>query len=134
MDFIFTLEFKVRDYECDLQGIVNNSVYQNYFEHARHEFLLSRGMSFAALSASGINLVVTRAEIHYKAPLQSGDIFTVGLNHSVISKIRGQFTQIIFQQDWKKARVVGSFDYAAINTASKPVKLDEIFKKITPEY
>ncbi|MDZ7925000.1 MAG: acyl-CoA thioesterase [Marinagarivorans sp.] len=134
MDFIFTLEFKVRDYECDLQGIVNNSVYQNYFEHARHEFFLSRGISFAALSTSGINLVVTRAEVHYKAPLKSGDVFTVGLNHCALSKIRGQFTQIIFQQDWKKPRAVGSFDYAAINTANKPVKLDEIFKKITPEY
>jgi len=28
----YELDFTVRDYECDLQGIVNNSVYLNYFE------------------------------------------------------------------------------------------------------
>ena len=43
------LEMKVRDYECDLQGIVNNANYQHYLEHTRHEFLTSVGVSFAAL-------------------------------------------------------------------------------------
>lgn len=34
----FILSFTVRDYECDLTGVVNNAVYQNYLEHARHEY------------------------------------------------------------------------------------------------
>ena len=44
-DFELTLD--VRDYECDLQGVVNNAVYQNYLEHARHQYLQSLGLSFA---------------------------------------------------------------------------------------
>ena len=48
-DYIFELEMKVRDYECDLQGIVNNANYQHYIEHTRHEFLLAQGISFADL-------------------------------------------------------------------------------------
>ena len=47
--YIYELEMKVRDYECDLQGIVNNANYQHYLEHTRHEFLLSTGVSFAGL-------------------------------------------------------------------------------------
>lgn len=39
--YIYELKMKVRDYECDLQGIVNNANYQHYIEHTRHEFLLS---------------------------------------------------------------------------------------------
>jgi acyl-CoA thioester hydrolase len=34
----FKLEFEVRDYEYDLSGVVNNAVYQNYLEHARHMY------------------------------------------------------------------------------------------------
>ena len=33
MEYIFELEMKVRDYECDLQGVVNNANYQHYMEH-----------------------------------------------------------------------------------------------------
>jgi acyl-CoA thioester hydrolase len=64
--YIFSLEFSVRDYECDLQGIVNNAHYQHYLEHARHEFLLSRGISFAGLHEEGTDLIVTKVEIDYK--------------------------------------------------------------------
>ncbi len=75
----FELEFKVRDYECDLQGIVNNSVYQNYLEHARHEFLKTIGLDFAELTARGIIAVVARIDLAYKTPLKSGDQFVVKL-------------------------------------------------------
>jgi len=49
MDYVFETRMRVRDYECDLQGIVNNAVYQNYLEHARHEFLHEVGIDFAQL-------------------------------------------------------------------------------------
>ena len=76
---MYELEFKVRDYECDLQGIVNNANYQHYMEHTRHEFLLSRGISFSALHDAGIDAVVARIRIDYKIPLRSGDEFVCTL-------------------------------------------------------
>ena len=66
---------KVRDYECDLQGIVNNANYQHYLEHTRHEFLTSTGMSFARLHEEGIDPVVARLTMAFKTPLKSGDEF-----------------------------------------------------------
>lgn len=75
MNYIYELKMKVRDYECDLQGIVNNANYQHYIEHTRHEFLLSTGISFARLHAEGIDPVVARLTMAFKTPLKSGDEF-----------------------------------------------------------
>lgn len=71
--YIFEVHDKVRDYECDLQGIVNNANYQHYTEHTRHEFLLAHGISFADLHKRGIDAVVARVELAYKTPLRSRD-------------------------------------------------------------
>lgn len=92
-NYDFELEFKVRDYECDLQGIVNNSVYQNYLEHARHEFLNSIGLDFADLFKRGIVAVVARADLSYKTPLKSGDHFVVKL------RVEHEGVKYIFHQD-----------------------------------
>ena len=73
MNYIYELEMKVRDYECDLQGIVNNANYQHYLEHTRHEFLTSVGVSFAALHEQGVDPVVARINMAFKTPLKSGD-------------------------------------------------------------
>ena len=73
--YIYELEMKVRDYECDLQGIVNNANYQHYLEHTRHEFLTSTGVSFAALHEQGVDPVVARISMAFKTPLRSGDVF-----------------------------------------------------------
>jgi acyl-CoA thioester hydrolase len=72
----------VRDYECDLQGIVNNANYQHYLEHARHEFVKGMGIHFAELHREGVDLVVAKIEMAFKTPLKSGDEFyvTVGLS------------------------------------------------------
>ncbi len=87
--------FAVRDYECDLQGVVNNAVYQNYLEHSRHEFLKTLGLDFAELARRRINLVVIRAELDYRRPLQSGDSFEVLTRMERISKLRFAFRQHI---------------------------------------
>ena len=71
------LQMKVRDYECDMEGIVNNANYQHYYEHARHEMCIERGISFAELVEKNIYVVVARVDIRYKRPLRSRDEFVV---------------------------------------------------------
>lgn len=71
-EFIFAMEFKVRDYEVDSQGRVNNAVYLNYLEHTRHEFCEAAGLSFREMSEQGIDAVVHHIDITYNAPLGLG--------------------------------------------------------------
>ena len=65
MNPIFEHALKVRDYECDTQGHVNNANYQHYFEVTRHEFLEKVGLNFHELHLQGIDAVVSRVEIRY---------------------------------------------------------------------
>ena len=92
--YSFEQELSVRDYECDLQGIVNNAVYQNYLEHTRHEYIKTLGLDFAELHRQKIDPVVYNVNLTYKKPLKSGDTF--------VCKLRAEkegHLKIIFRQD-----------------------------------
>lgn len=91
--YIFELPMKVRDYEVDAEGIVNNANYLHYLEHTRHEFCNKAGLSFREMHNKGIDPVLSRVEIDYKTPLGLGESFVSKLNMSR----RGPL--FIFQQD-----------------------------------
>jgi len=80
MKYIFETRMEVRDYECDIEGIVNNANYLHYAEHTRHLFLRSLGVSFAALHEQGIDAVVHSMKLQYKVPLRCDDEFISRLN------------------------------------------------------
>jgi acyl-CoA thioester hydrolase len=122
------IQLSVRDYECDMQGVVNNAVYQNYLEHARHAFLKAHGIDFAAVTRSGINLVVVRAELDYKGSLTSGDTFSVHTRMEQVSRLRFAFHQQILRDvDGKEmvaARIIGS----GINQQGRPTLPAELLQ------
>ena len=80
-EYIFKLTDKVRDYECDLQGVVNNSNYQHYMEH------------FGAMHEKGIDAFVARVDIQFKNSLRSGDRYTSCLN------VYKKGVKLVFEQD-----------------------------------
>ena len=93
MDYIFETEMEVRDYECDIQGIVNNANYLHYIEHTRHLYLTSLGVSFARLHEQGVDAVVARMNLQYKTPLRCDDHFVSCL------AVRKEGLRYIFNQD-----------------------------------
>lgn len=98
MDKQFELEMEVRDYECDIQGIVNNANYLHYLEHTRHKFIKTLGLDFAALHDMGIDVVVARMSLQYKIPLRSGDTF-ISCLHMTKDGLRYVFHQELFDKD-----------------------------------
>jgi acyl-CoA thioester hydrolase len=111
--YIHEIEMKVRDYECDLQGIVNNANYQHYTEHARHEFLTSLGVSFARLHEEGIDAVVARMTMAFKTPLRSGDVYVCRL---ALRKegIKYVFLQDIFRKSDEKIALRATVDVVCL--------------------
>ena len=91
-EYVFELEMKVRDYECDLQGVVNNSNYQRYMEHTRHEYMESLGKNFGQMHDSGVDAFVSKVEIKFKHSLRSGDRFLSCLN------LKREGIKLVFEQ------------------------------------
>ena len=128
--YIYELEMKVRDYECDLQGIVNNANYQHYLEHTRHEFLLTTGVSFAELHQKGIDVVVSKITMSFKTPLRSGDEFVSKL-YLQREGIRFVFYQDIFRKSDNKLSLRGVVDDVCVENGvlTRGEMFDEVFAK-----
>ncbi|NMC41834.1 MAG: acyl-CoA thioesterase [Bacteroidales bacterium] len=128
-NYDFCLELRVRDYECDLQGIVNNANYQHYLEHARHEYLVSKGISFSDLHDAGLDLIVVRVEIDYKYPLRSRDTFMVCLNVKRKGNVRIVFEQDIFRLPDLRHIVHGIVTGAGMRNG-RPVSPEEVISRL----
>ena len=96
-DYIFETRMEVRDYECDIEGIVNNANYLHYIEHTRHRFLKTTGLSFAEMHEKGVDAVVARMNLQYKTPLRCDDEFISCLN------LHKEGIRYVFDQDIYRA-------------------------------
>lgn len=115
---------EVRDYECDLQKVVNNSVYLNYMEHARHLYLKEEGINFAELTQKGLNLFVIRSEIDYKLPLKSGDEFYILTELQRESKLKLLFLHKIYRKTDNKLVCQGKIFGAGTDQLGRPLELE----------
>ena len=126
----FSWQSEVRDYECDMQGIVNNAVYQNYLEHARHLFLKNIGIDFAEVTLRGIYFIVTRIEIDDKYPLRAGNRFSVTAEIERVSRVRFAFLQEITCRDNDKLCIKARVMESAMNREGRPIyprELEDLF-------
>jgi YbgC/YbaW family acyl-CoA thioester hydrolase len=85
---------RVRGYELDSYGHVNNAVFFNYFEQARWEFFQVHGL-LTAIKAGGLLLVVTEANIRYQHELKLGDEVEITTN------IKKEAPFLVFDQRMK---------------------------------
>ena len=95
--YCFETKMEVRDYECDIEGIVNNANYVHYCEHTRHLFLQQCGLSFAEMHEKGVDAGVARMKLEYKVPLRPDDEFYSRL------WLEKQGIKYIFHQDLFRA-------------------------------
>ena len=123
-EYDFEYEMDVRDYELDTQGVVNNSVYQNYLEHARHQFLKKLGVNFNGLHAEGVDAVVHKIELEYKRPLKGDDRFVVRSRIRQKGHVRFIFDQDIYRQPDEELMLKGVVT-TVFMTDDKPIRPPE---------
>ena len=83
-----TLRLRVRHYEMDALGHVNNAVYLQYAEEAAVEHARAIGFDEARWRELGGALVVRRHEIDYKLPAVAGDDLDVTTRVASVDRVR----------------------------------------------
>ena len=129
---IFEHRLKVRDYECDVQGHVNNANYQHYFEVTRHEFLEKVGLNFHQLHLQGIDAVVARVDIRYKIPLIGMDEFVC-----TVKQIERQNVKYIFHQEIYRVSdnaLCAKAKIEVVNLVNGKLSQPEVFDEAFKEY
>ncbi len=134
MNSIYCLNIVVRDYECDSQGIVNNAVYNNYFEHARNVVILREGYTLNTLFQHKQVPVVTRSTVDYTYPLRSGNVCNVITSYEKKGSYKILFHQSIvkicdtpFEENNKN--IIASDVLKDANIAQKKYKEEKICAK-----
>lgn len=126
----YSVSLEVRDYELDLQGIVNNAIYFHYYEHARNSFLRARGLDLQALHDAGSDPVVYHAEIDYREPLRGGDRFTVLVRARSEGRLKLVFDERLVKDSGREASH-GLFVVAVVSTASsRPIPVPESITRL----
>lgn len=75
MALTYEYKIKVRDYECDAQGVVNNANYLHYFEATRHELMELCGLRLRDLTEANIIPLLRNANVSYKNSLRGSEEF-----------------------------------------------------------
>ena len=117
----------VRSYELDNYGHVNNAVYLNYLEYARHQFLNETGFPYKELHKAGFGLYVVRVDIRYLKPAFLEDELIIVSELIAMGKVKGSVRQHILRGDERliDARV----DFATVNGSGRPASLPEEARK-----
>jgi len=120
-------ELEVRSYECDAYGHVNNAVYLNYLEVARHEYLKELDISIEELRAAGMGLLVARVSIDFRSPALPGDRLTILTTPLKRTRIGGILGQRIVRSGTLVAEA--QVTWVSVNARGRPTPLPAGFER-----
>lgn len=117
---------KVRTYECDSYGHVNNAVYLNYLEFGRMDFLNQIGFDYNGILKAGFYLYVTHIDIHYKSSAFFNDELTIESYSTKLGAVSGTFHQRILNQNGVLC-AEADVSWASVTTEGKPARIPKEF-------
>ncbi|HIW37267.1 MAG TPA: acyl-CoA thioesterase [Candidatus Treponema faecavium] len=121
-----TAEHRVRTYECDSYGHVNNAVYLNYLEYGRMEFLHKAGFKYKELIAGGYYLYVTHIDIHYKSSAFLDDTLYIETEPVKLRNVTGTFHQRIYKEDGSVC-AEADVTWASVTHEGRPARIPNEF-------
>ena len=99
-DFAFFHTLRVRWSEVDLQAIVFNGHYLNYFDVAFTEYWRATGLpDVIAQSEAGLEMFARKASVEYHAPARFDDLLDIGVRCADIGRSSMRFALEIYRGD-----------------------------------
>lgn len=84
----YSRTFRVRYYECDAYGHLNNAVYLRYMQEAAFDASADAGYDLARYEQMGVVWLVRDTTLRYRQPVVYGDAVTVTTRVRDMSKVR----------------------------------------------
>ena len=122
---IFQARHKVRGFECDYYGHVNNAIYLNYLEFARSEALEEAGLLLKDRKAAGTIVVLKEITLRYKFPAVFGDILRIETRLKSYGRTSGVFFQQIFRENDDKLIAEAEVVWVVVNPEMRPMRIPE---------
>jgi acyl-CoA thioester hydrolase len=116
---------RVRSYECDSYGHVNNANYLNYLEYARYEFLRDIGFDYEKAVREGYGVYVARVEIDYKKSAYTDDELIITSKPVKTGAASGVIAQRVTRGDELIAQA--KVTWAFVDQHGRPTKIPAAF-------
>jgi len=119
---VYTWHSEVKPNELDIQEIVNNAFYLQYFHEARLCILMLKGIDWEEWHRNGFNIVVIHVDMSIKQSLKANDQFYVHSTYTLSGRLKIIFEQIIYKKgdDTLVAKAITTLSCVSIRTG-KPV-------------
>jgi acyl-CoA thioester hydrolase len=126
-DFRFSHKLRVRFAETDAQAIVFNGNYLTYYDVAWTEYFRAMGLTYRDLTASGVDTVLARTTLEFKATAEFDEVLEVFVRVSAIGNTSLTFNFEIYAEDGRLVNQAQSVyvcvDPATLHKISIPADL-----------
>ncbi|HSW93286.1 MAG TPA: thioesterase family protein [Gammaproteobacteria bacterium] len=121
----------VQENELDIQNIVNNAVYLQYFDQARIQYLRLKGIDWAEWHRDGFNLVLIHVDMVIKQSLKTQDKFYIKSTYEKSGRLKIIFNQAMYhnKNDTLVAKAANTMACVSIHTG-KPTMPEKLLTSL----
>jgi acyl-CoA thioester hydrolase len=116
---------RVRYAETDAQGVVYHANYLVYMEVARGTLMRLRGLPYSELEARGVNFLVARAGLRYRAPARYDDPLLVRIR---VARLRGRLVTFEYRVEHEtdgRLLVTGETTHVCVDASFRPMEVPD---------
>lgn len=135
MSLTYERTFRVRHYECDAYGHVNNANYLRYMQEAAFDAAAAAGYDLARHATMGTSWLVRDTDIEYFSPLKYGESVVVRTWVEDIRRVRSRRAYELTRAGTGERVARATTDWVYINSATgQPATVpDELIAAFFPE-